>query len=493
MNSYLTDLLSSIPSDSSLDISKITAAYSFADLAHTGQLRKSGVPYITHAVETARLLISWHMDTDTIVAGLLHDTIEDGGATREDLVIKFGEPVARLVDGVTKISDVKLKGSSEKEAVENLRKMILVMAKDLRVVFVKLADRLHNMRTVQYLSPEKQVKFSKETLQIYGPLAERLGMGEISGELNDLSFQYAYRNDYASLINETEGLFKKAESHVESLRKALISNLVPNLPELKITVRRKHLYSVYKKLQRPDIDGDLSKIHDLVAARVITQNVSDCYAALGLIHKAFKPVPYLGLSDYIASPKPNGYQSLHTKVFGPEGYIVEIQIRTEQMHEEAEMGLASHFYYTQVKESGVSGADLDKGNYQVPDKLSWVKELMNWHKEISDNTEFMHALEFDAFAHRILVFSPIGDVYDLPRGATVLDFAYAVHADLGHHAAGAKANNKMVSLDHLLSNGDVVEIIIDRKRLKPNPDWLGFVATHKAKSQISKSIRNIKN
>lgn len=489
MDIYLRNLINSTTPGSKIDLDRVKKAYDFANLAHTGQLRKSGEPYISHAVETAMLLISWQMDTDTVMAGLLHDTIEDGGATREDLVSQFGESVAQLVDGVTKISDVRLKGSTEIESIENLRKMILVMAKDLRVVFVKLADRLHNMRTIQYLSPEKQVKFAKETLQIHGPLADRLGMGEIAGELNDLSFQYAYQNDYLNLIKQTEKLYKDAEFHVEEVRNALMGSISPEIPGILISVRRKHLFSLYKKLQRPDIQGDISKIHDLVAARVITQDVGDCYVALGIIHKIYKPVPYLGLSDYIANPKPNGYQSLHTKVFGPEGNIIEIQVRTQKMHDEAEMGVAAHFYYSQVKESGVSSDSLDQGNYKTPQKLNWVKQLMTWQKEISDNKEFMNALEFDALAHRILVFSPIGDVYDLPRGASALDFAYAVHTDLGNQAGGAKVNSKMVGLDHKLLNGDVVEIIIDRKRSKPNSDWLSFVATHTAKSQISKVLR----
>ncbi len=490
MDPNLVSLIKSIPSDSKLDTNRISSAYEFAALAHTGQIRRSGEPYIIHPVETARLLISWRMDTDTVMAGLLHDTIEDGGATRNDLVDQFGESVARLVDGVTKISDVKLKGSSEQQSIENLRKMILVMAKDLRVVFVKLADRLHNMRTVQYLAPIKQVKFSKETLQIYGPLADRLGMGEIAGELNDLSFQYAYPNDYENLINKTKKIYEQAEKHTEELRRTLLSTLSPHINNVRISVRRKHLYSLYKKLQRPDISGDIATIHDLVAARVITASVEECYIALGMIHKIYKPVPYLGLSDYIANPKPNGYKSLHTKVFGPDGYIVEIQIRTQQMHDEAEMGLASHFYYTQVKESGISTQDLDKGNYKTPEKLNWVKQLMTWQKEITDNNEFMHALEFDALAHRILVFTPLGDVYDLPRGASALDFAYAVHTDIGNQAVGAKVNNKMEKLDYKLVNGDVVEILIDKKRAKPNQDWLNFVVTQTAKHQINRLFRN---
>lgn len=473
------------------DLHLLEEAYEFTKLAHTGQLRKSGEPYLIHPVETALLLVEWGMDQTTVVAGLLHDTAEDGGATYEDLEKLFGTDIAILVDGVTKISNVKLKGSQEDEFVENLRKMILVMAKDLRVVFVKLADRLHNMRTIEHLQPGKQIKFATETLQVYGPLADRLGMGEVYGELSDLAFKYSMPEEYAKLIEQTKDIYSETENRAKKLRDELIVAITPQIPNVDVKARRKHVYSLYRKLQRPEINFDLDKVHDLVAARIITDTIAQCYVALGIVHSLYKPVPYLGVSDYIANPKPNGYQSLHTKVFGPDGYILEIQIRTEEMHEQAEMGLAAHFNYAEAKSKGVSDEKLEKGAILAPqEKLNWVKQLLTWQQQISDNQEYFATLKFDALAHRILVFSPIGDVFDLPYGSTPIDFAYRVHTQLGNQASGAKINGKMVPLDYKLGNGDVVEIVVDRKKNKPNRDWLRFAATHVARSHIAKALKS---
>lgn len=465
-------------------------ALDFATLAHSDQKRLSGEPYITHPVTVAKTLQEWGLDDGAVVAGLLHDTIEEGSAKREDIVKEFGEDIAVLIDAVTVVSHIHLTGSKSEEFVENSRKMFLVMARDLRVVLIKLADRLHNMRTLQYLSPDRQIRNAEETLEILAPLAERLGMGEVKGLLEDLSFPYLYPNEYIKLQKDSQGLYKSAEKYIQDFKSKLLQLLLTKHVAAQIDVRRKHLYSLWRKLQRPEIDGDLDKIHDLFAARVLVSTVEDCYLALGAIHGAWHPVPYLGMSDFIANPKPNGYRSIHTKVFGPEGKIVEIQIRTHQMHEEAEMGLAAHWQYSAAKSQGASDEKLQAGKVVVSNKLSWVKQLVDWQKEMTDSQEYLDALKFDALQHRNLVFSPKGDVYDLPRGATPVDFAYAIHGKLGNQAIGAKVNGKMVALDYKLVNGDVVEIIVDRKRTKPNRDWLEFVVTTIAKREISKHLKD---
>ncbi len=458
-------------------------ALDFASLAHTGQKRLSGEPYITHPITVADTLKEWHVDDTTIAAGLLHDTIEEGGAKREDIVTEFGEEMAALVDGVTVVSHIHLTGSKSEEFVENSRKMFLVMARDLRVVLIKLADRLHNMQTLQYLTPDRQLRNAEETMAIHAPLAERLGMGEIKGQLEDLAFPYLYPKEFTQLKKDSQSFYKSAEKYIQDFKLELLKLLLSKHVAAQVDVRRKHLYSLWRKLQRPEIDGDLSKIYDLFAARVLVSTVEDCYLSLGAIHGAWHPVPYLGISDFIANPKPNGYRSIHTKVFGPMGKIVEIQIRTHQMHEEAEMGLAAHWQYSEIKSTG-------KDPVASVNKLPWVKQLVSWQKEMTDSQEYLDALKFDALQHRNLVFSPIGDVYDLPRGATPIDYAYAVHTKLGNQASGAKVNGKMVPLSHKLVNGDVIEIIIDRKRNKPNHEWLDFVVTTTARHEISKALKD---
>lgn len=468
----------------------IQKAWEFANLAHTGQKRNSGDLFITHPTQVALTLINWNLDTDTVTAGLLHDTVEDGGATTDDLVREFGPDVARIVEGVTKITDIHLGASKKEQFVENLRKMILVMAHDLRVVLVKLADRLHNMQTLQYLSPEKQVENAKETLEIYAPLAERLGIGQVKGELEDLSFKYVYPDDYKKIFEQTKRLYSEASKYLEKFRRELLQLLSPSIKDVAINIRQKRLFSLWRKMYRPEHGGDIDKVHDLVAARILVHEIEDCYRVLGLIHSHYHPVPYLGMRDFIANPKANGYRSIHINVFGPEGRIVEIQIRTFQMHSEAEMGVAAHWQYAAAKSKGESDDKLEKGTYTpAGNKLSWVKKLANWQNEVTDSEEYLRSLKFDAFAHRNLVFSPIGDVYDLPRGATPVDYAYAVHTQLGNQAVGAKVNGKMVPLSHRLGNGDVVEIVIDRKRKLPSHEWLSFVMTTTARQQIQKSLK----
>lgn len=468
----------------------IIHAWEFANLAHTGQSRRSGEPYINHPTQVALTLAKWGLDTDAIVAGLLHDTVEDGGATHADLVTQFGQSVAEIVEGVTKITDIEFKGSADEIFVENLRKMLLLMAKDLRVVLVRLADRLHNMQTLSALSARRQLANAKETLEIYAPLAGRLGMGEIKGQLEDLSFPYVFPEAYKDLLSSTKSLYAKSHAQIEKIRRHLLTALSHDLPKSNINIRQKHLYSLYKKLLRPEIAGDLSKIHDLVAARILVDTEAECYIALGIVHGLYRPVPYLGVSDFIANPKPNGYRSLHTKVFSPEGNFIEIQIRTRTMHEEAEMGVAAHWHYSEAKSKGVSSQSTERGYFAPKDKLSWVKQLMNWQQEIKSNSDYLNLLKLDAFQNRLLVFSPAGDVFDLPTGSTPVDFAYAVHTGLGHSAAGAKVNGKLVTLDHPLSSGDVVEIVPGKNQAHPSVKWLDFVVSAAARHAIQKSIRS---
>lgn len=485
-----TELIDEIKGyNESADFSRIKRAWEFAKIAHTGQKRLTGEAFVAHPLEVAKRLVAWRLDTPSIVAALLHDTIEDGGAKRQDIVSEFGEEVATLVDGVTKVTSLRLKGSREKEFVENLRKMLLVMAQDLRVILVKLADRLHNMQTLYSLSAQKQKENAEETLDIYAPLAERLGMGRVKGELEDLSFPYVFPEEYKKLLKESKPFYKEAEEHIEKMKRALLKELISEGIKAEIHGRKKHLYSLYRKLLRPEIDGDFDRVHDIVALRIIVGTVAHCYAALGKVHSLYKPVPHIGISDFIAQPKPNGYRSIHTKVFGPGGRIVEVQIRTFLMHEEAEFGVAAHWAYEELKSAGEKDEVLEKKGAKAPQKLSWVKQLVEWQNELTDSEEFLRAVKFDALKHRDFVFSPMGDVFDLPVGATPIDFAYAVHTQLGNSVAGAKVDGKIVPLDYKLKSGQVVEIIKSKYPKGPNHDWLEFVVTTEARREINKYLR----
>jgi GTP pyrophosphokinase len=477
--------------DPEADMEKIQKAWEFANLAHTGQKRLTGEPFINHPLEVAIRLADWKLDTTSIIVGLLHDTVEDGGAKREDIVEGFGEEVAALVDGVTKVTDLRLKGSREQEFVENLRKMLLVMAKDLRVILVKLADRLHNMETIFALAPEKQKINAEETLEIYAPLAERLGMGHVKGQLEDLAFPCVYPKDYKKLLKTSKVFYKQAEVHINKMRKVLLKKLMEENINVEVNARKKHLYSLWKKLERPEIAWDFTKVHDIVAIRIIVGTIAQCYTALGVVHANYKPVPYVGVSDFIAQPKPNGYRSIHTKVFGPEGRIVEVQIRTIVMHKEAEEGVAAHWVYSDAKSKGAKDEALEKGTvFAPPDRLLWVRQLVDWQNEMSDSEEFLKAVKFDALKHRNFVFSPEGDVYDLPAGATPVDFAYAVHSQLPNSIAGAKVDGKIVALDYKLRSGQVVEIMKSKNPRGPNRDWLEFVVTTLARREIGKHLRS---
>lgn len=471
------------------DFNRLKKAWEFTKLAHHGQERLSGDPFVSHPLAVANFLADWKLDTTSIIAGLLHDTVEDGGAKIEDVEKEFGEEVARIVDGVTKISTLRLQGTKEEVFVENLRRMILVMARDLRVVLVKLADRLHNMQTLSPLPKGKRIEIAQNTLDIYAPLADRLGMGKVKGELEDLAFPFVYPNEYQKLKQESAVYYKKADEVTNKMKKKLLKELAGEGVKAEVHVRAKHLYSLWKKLQRPEVSGDIAKIYDIVAMRILVKNVADCYTALGIVHKIYRPAPHAGFSDFIAQPKPNGYRSIHTKVFVPEGKTVEVQIRTNLMHDEAENGVAAHWHYASFKEaSGVKDELVEKGVFVPEEKLAWVKQLVSWQDEIADSEEFLKAVKFDALGHRQFVFSPKGDVFDLPAGATPIDFAYAVHTDLGDSTAGAKVDGKLVPFDYELKSGQVVEIIKGKQK-KPSADWLEFVKTTVAKRHINKHLR----
>lgn len=484
------ELLSRIKGyDSRVEGEKVKSAWKFAKLAHTGQKRLTGDPYSSHALGTAEILADWRLDETSIIAGLLHDTVEDGGATRDDIVKEFGKEVAQLVDGVSKVSYLKLRGSKDEEFIENLRKMFLAMAKDLRVVLVKLADRLHNMQTLSPLPPDKRKRIAQETLEVYAPLAERLGMGEVKGQLEELAFPYVYPEDYKKVKKEAKVYYKKVEKRIKKMKQSISKKLVKEEIRPEIHARKKHLHSLWRKLERPEIEWDFDKIQDIVALRIIVDTTPQCYTALGIVHNLYKPIPRVGISDFIAQPKPNGYRSIHTKVFGPGGRPVEVQIRTNKMHEQAEYGIAAHWAYGEAKARGVKDAILEKlGTRAAPDKLSWVKQLTDWQKELTDSKEFLRAVKFDALTHRNFIFSPKGDVFDLPQNATPVDFAYAVHTDLGSYIKGAKVDGKIVPLDYKLKSGEVCEIIKSKNPRLPSPNWLDFVVTTTARRKIRKSI-----
>ena len=471
------------------DVEEIRKAYEFAQNAHAGQKRFSGESVFSHLLCTARVLVEWKLDATSIIAGLLHDVVEDGGKTLNQVEKEFGSDVARLVNGVTKVGEIKLRGATDEEFVENLRKMILVMSRDLRVVMIKLADRYHNMRTLSFLPLEKQKRIAQETLEVYAPLAERLGIGEMKGKLEDLAFPYVYPEDFAWIKSFSAPFYLQTEECVEEARKVMAAQLTKERIKAEINGRAKHLYSLWRKLLRPEVEKDITKVYDLVALRIIVDSVRDCYAALGVVHKNWRPVPAKGISDFIAQPKPNGYRSIHTTVFGPKGKIIEIQIRTKQMHEEAENGIAAHWYYTQTKNAGVAGKKLSEGTFAPDEKLSWVKQLVAWQKEIVDSQEFLNALKFDALRQRIFIFSPKGDVFDFPTEATPIDFAYAVHTDLGDKAVGSRVNGRLVSLDYKLKSGEMVEILTDKNKKMPSRDWLNFVVTQTAKHEISQHFK----
>ena len=469
------------------DQQKIREAFEFAADAHAGQTRKSGLPFITHPLAVATTVADWGMDAEAVMAALLHDTVEDTPATLKDLRQRFGQPVAELVDGLTKLEAVtELPGINNDEARreatnENLRKLLLASTADVRVLLIKLADRRHNLQTLKYLSPDSRRRIASQSLAVFAPLADRLGMGQLKAELEDLAFEYAEPERYQEVKKLMAGVTRSSRRYLERI-KGDIGRILgeAGLEPLSIEARNKHLYSVHKKLNK--VDGDISKIYDLVAVRIILPEVAGCYQAMGALHQHYKPLIYR-IKDYIAVPKPNGYRSLHTTVFALDGRITEIQIRTPQMHDEAERGLAAHFYYDMFKNDGGYKAGHAS---RLPAGLRWVAHLSDIVK--GGSAEAVTAAELELFRDRIFVLSPKGDLYDLPEGATALDFAFAVHSDLGLRALGTKVNGRMVPLDTRLENRDVVEVIT-RKQAQPNRDWLGFVQTTTARSRIRSWFR----
>jgi guanosine-3',5'-bis(diphosphate) 3'-pyrophosphohydrolase len=469
-------------------IALIKKAWEFACLAHTEQKRVSGELFISHPLETAITLAEWKMDTTSIVVGLLHDAIEWGSAKKDDIQEEFGEEVANLVNSVTKVSYAQLGKNRQEWIVENLRKMVLAMAKDLRVVIIRFAERLDNLKTLDALPQDRQTRIAQETLDIFAPLAERLGMGNIKTQFENYAFRYLYPKEYEQIVRESKPYYQNAEEYIKKMKRNILKHLAKEDITVKVLARRKHYYSIWKKLDRRE--GSYDSIHDYLALRILVPEVKDCYTSLGILHNLYKPVPSIAMRDFIAQPKPNGYQSIHTNVIGPEGHIAEVQIRTFEMHDQAEYGVAAHWAYAQAKSAGASDESLEKGQIRASDKLSWVKQLVKWHEEMSDSQEFLDAVKFDALQDRIYVFTPQGDVYDLPSGATPVDFAFAVHTGLGKYIRGAIVNKKIVPLSKKLNNGDVVEILKHKNPIQLNKDWLKFVATTTARRNIQKHLRN---
>ena len=455
----------------------IGKAFDMALDLHDGQMRKSGEPYMIHPIAVALILAQLGMDDETIIGGLLHDVVEDTEYTREQLVEDFSEEVALLVDGVTKLGSIKF-DSKEQQQAENMRKMFLAMSKDIRVLIIKLADRLHNMRTAQFWSPAKQKEKSRETLDIYAPLATRLGIYTVKFELEDIALQYLKPKIYEELKSEVTEKREHRLNFINSVIREITESLDEMGMNYDISGRSKHLYSVYRKmvLQKKQLD----EIFDLTAVRVIVESVRDCYAVLGQVHTMWKPIPGR-FKDYIAMPKPNMYQSLHTTVLGDNGEPFEIQIRTYEMHRVAEYGIAAHWKYKE----GKSGKDQSKEDM----KLAWLRQTIEWQQELKDPEEFMETLKMDLFSSQVFVFTPQGEVMDLPAGATPLDFAFKIHTEVGCKCVGAKINGKMVPIDHQLTNGDIVEIVTSSNSSGPSVDWLKIAKSSTARTKIRQFLR----
>ncbi len=453
------------------EVATLERAFAVAEEAHRGQLRLSGEPYISHPLAVAQLLAEMHLDTDALAAALLHDVVEDTAITSEEIREQFGAPVEKLVEGVTKLGRIKLHSQAQVQA-ENIRKMLIAMAEDLRVVLIKLADRLHNMRTIAPLPEERRRRIAQETMDIYAPLAHRLGMGQVKAELEDLAFSVLDHDNYERVRQEILSRRRLRETALELARERLSRQLEVAELTAEVAGRPKNITSIYRKMQQGG--RSIGEIYDLVALRVICEDVKACYGALGVVHSLWKPIPGR-FKDYIAMPKGNGYQSLHTTVVGEGGEPVEIQIRTWEMHRTAEEGIAAHWHY---KEGTRADQRLDEG-------FGWLRSLLEWQKEVLDAERFVEHVRLDVFQDEVFVFTPKGDVLSLPAGSTAIDFAYRIHTDVGHRCLGAKVNSRMVTLDHRLQNGDIVEILTTRsERHGPSRDWLKFARTSSAREKI---------
>ena len=459
------------------DTKLIVKAYNYAKEKHGTQCRKSGEPYIIHPVQVAYILADIGLDEATICAALLHDVVEDTEVTHEDLVRDFGEEIATMVAGVTKLGELRYQASTEERQVENYRKMFLAMGKDIRVIIIKLADRLHNLRTLKYLRRDRQIANAKETMELYAPLANRLGIYSLKWELEDLAFKYLYPEEYRELV---EGIDKKREERLQFIEKIMDDirgQLKKQKIEAEVTGRAKHLYSIYRKMKRDN--KTLDQIYDLFALRILVNSVKDCYAALGVVHEMYSPMPGR-FKDYIAVPKPNMYQSIHTTLLGEKGTPFEVQIRTWEMHRIAEYGIAAHWAYKE--------ANYGKKGKQVvtvtKDKLAWLRETLEWQQDMKDPQEFLNTLKTELFEDEVYVFTPKGKILVLPRDATPIDFAYSIHEEIGNHMVGCKINSKMMPIITKLQSGDIVEIMTSDSQKGPSRDWLKFIKTTKAKSKI---------
>ena len=462
----------------SADITMIEKAYQIGKEAHKDQFRKSGEPYIIHPLWVAIILADLEMDKETIVAGMLHDVVEDTTMTLDEISTEFGEEVALLVDGVTKLGQLNYSKDKLEAQAENLRKMFLAMAKDIRVIIVKLADRLHNMRTMEFMTPAKQKEKSRETMDIYAPIAQRLGISKIKTELDDLSLKYYQPEVYNQLVHDLNARKTEREEFVQQIVAEVSKHMKNADIEAKVYGRVKHFFSIYKKMVNQN--KTLDQVYDLFAVRIIVDSVKDCYAALGVIHEMYTPIPGR-FKDYIAMPKANMYQSLHTTLIGPSGQPFEIQIRTEEMHKTAEYGIAAHWKY---KETGGSNT---KGLNTQEEKLNWLRQILEWQRDMSDNREFLSLLkgDLDLFQEDVYCFTPNGDVKNLPNGSTPVDFAYAIHSAVGNKMVGARVNGKLVNIDYKIQNGDRIEILTSQNSKGPSRDWLNIVKSTQAKSKIN--------
>ena len=462
----------------STDVSMIEKAYKLAIKAHGDQRRKSGEPYIIHPLWVAIILADLEMDKETIAAGMLHDVVEDTKFTEEDIRREFGDEVALLVDGVTKLGRLSYSSDKLEVQAENLRKMFLAMAKDIRVIIIKLADRLHNMRTLQFMTPAKQKEKAKETMDIYAPIAQRLGISKIKTELDDLALKYSQPEVFYDLVNQINARKTEREEFVEQIVEEVSTHMKNANIKAEVNGRVKHFFSIYKKMVNQDKTVD--QIYDLFAVRIIVESVKDCYAALGVIHEMYTPIPGR-FKDYIAMPKPNMYQSLHTTLMSSVGQPFEIQIRTEEMHKTAEYGIAAHWKY---KESNDGKKSVEA---QEEEKLSWLRQILEWQRDMSDNREFLNLIkgDLDLFAEDVYCFTPQGDVKNLPNGSTPIDFAYAIHSAVGNKMVGARVNGKLVNIDYKIQNGDRIEILTSQNSKGPSRDWLNIVKSTQAKNKIN--------